>query len=306
MQIINDEKGAGIRMKKEHAGLIEPIELKERFFLHYGVRHPEYYYFHAHQGMELLLIHQGQGQIVIGDKLEHVGSGSLMLFQPYQLHRIHMSAGFSYERSVLLFDPSTLDAKLESFPALQRFFRMLWRSELPAQHYSLGELEREAKLALMHGDQAIQAAVADRRLEEMTLTAISLLQLIRRVFPADASDMDYFSQIPRTMGYTEKAIQWIEAHFTEEFQLARLAEELYVSPSHVSRLFHQETGATLTEFITARRLREACLLLAATKLSVREISLRVGLTNVPYFGKLFRRNLGMTPLQYRNSRSSGE
>lgn len=293
-------------MNKEHTGLIEPIELKDRFFLHYGVQHLEYYYFHAHQGMELLLIHQGQGQIVIGDRLENVGPGSLMLFQPYQLHRIHMNAGFAYERSVLLFDPSTLDARLQPFPALQRFFRMLWCSELPAQHYPLGELERDARLALMLGDQAVQAADADRRLEEMALTAISMLQLIRRTFPADALNREDWLQAPRTMGYTEKAIQWIEAHFTEEFQLARLADELYVSPSHVSRLFHQETGATLTEFITARRLREACLLLAATRLSVREVAQRVGLSNVPYFGKLFRRNLGMTPLQYRNSRSSGE
>lgn len=293
-------------MNKERAGLIEPIELKESFFLHYGVRHPEFYYFHAHQGMELLLIHQGRGQIVIGDKLEAVGPGSLMLFQPYQLHRIHMSADSSYERSVLLFDPGTLDARLQPFPALQRFFRMLWRGELPAQHYPLGELEREARLALMHGDQAIQAADTNRRLEEMALTAISMLQLIRRAFPANELNKDDWSQAPRTMGYTEKAIQWIEAHYTEEFQLARLADELYVSPSHVSRLFHQETGATLTEFITARRLREACLLLAATGLSVREVALRVGLSNVPYFGKLFRRHLGMTPLQYRNSRSSVE
>lgn len=291
-------------MNKEHAGLIEPIELKERFFLHYGVQAPEFYYFHAHQGMELLLIHQGEGQVVLGDALEHVGPGSMLLFQPYQLHRIHMSDTSSYERSVLLFDPTTLDARLESFPALQRFFRLLWRSELPAQHFRLGEREGEARLALQQGAQAIQAADTDRRLEEMALTAISLLQLIRRVFPAGAADMEYLSRAPRTMGYTEKAIQWMEAHYTEEFQLGRLADELYISPSHISRLFHQETGATLTEFLTARRLREACLLLAATELSVREIAHRVGLANVPYFGKLFRRHLGMTPLQYRNSRTS--
>lgn len=293
-------------MNREQAGLIEQIELKESFLLNYGVRLPDYYYFHAHQGMELLLVHQGSGQIIAGDQLVHAGPGSLLLFQPYQLHKIHMNADAPYERSVFLFEPATLDARLTAFPSLQRFFRVLWQSELPVQHFPLGELESEAKLTLASCAQAIQAADPEQRLEELSLTAIVLLRLLRRAFPAVAAELTSLAARPRSMGYAEQAIQWIEAHFAEDFQLGRLADELYVSPSYISRLFHQETGATLTEYITVRRLREACILLAATELPVREIALRIGLTNMPYFGRLFRRNFGMTPMEYRKRRRAGE
>ncbi|WP_168120471.1 AraC family transcriptional regulator [Paenibacillus sp. HB172176] len=289
-------------MNREHSGLIERIELKEQFFLHHRVRQSEYYYFHAHQGIEILFIHEGEGQVIIGDQLAQVSKGSLLLIQPYQLHKIHMRDELGYERSVLVFDPSAIDSRLAAFPALQRFYRSLWRSKLPVQHFALNGngLAPEAERLLTHCQGALQAAERERRLEEIALTVVALLQLLRRVFPSDETTLDDIASHPRSMRYAEKAMQWIEAHFNEEFQLSRLADDLFVSPSHLSRLFHQETGATLTEYITARRLREACLLLTATALSAGEIAGRVGLKNAPYFGRLFRRNIGMTPVQYRN------
>ncbi|MFB9277492.1 helix-turn-helix domain-containing protein [Cohnella cellulosilytica] len=292
-------------MKRVHAGLIERIELQERFFLNYGIRHSEFYCFHAHQGMELLLVHEGAGQVIVGDQLVHAQAGTLLLFQPYQLHKVHMRSDAVYERSVFLFDPAELDSRLDAFPSLQRFFRVLWRNELSRQHFPLGEHAEAAIQALAGCAQTLQGADRLRRLEEMSLAGIALLQLLRRLFP-EIEELASSPSRPRAMGNTEKAMQWIEAHYHEEFQLNRLADELFVSPSHLSRLFHQETGATLTEYMTARRLREAGLLLSATRLPVREIAERIGLTNVAYFGKLFRRNFGMTPVQYRNQAQNRE
>lgn len=282
------------------AGLIEPIALKDHFFLNYKSRHTDYFFFHAHQGLELLFVHQGIGQAIVGEQFVQVAGGSLLLFQPYQLHRIHMDPGVEYIRSILVFDPALVDSQLQAFPALRHFFRLLWQSELPAQHFALGELSGEASQVLATGAAALQTADSERRLEELCLMVIAMLQLLRRAFAAGEAMLPGLAERPRALRYAEKAMQWIEGHYHEEFHLHRMADELYVSPSHLSRLFHQETGATLTEYLTARRLREACLLLAATKLPVRDIAQRIGLSNLAYFGKLFKKHFAMTPVQYRN------
>ncbi|MDI4645138.1 AraC family transcriptional regulator [Cohnella hashimotonis] len=291
-------------MSSPSASLIETIELKNHYSLNYLSRHPDYFYFHAHQGMELLYVHQGSGQAIVGDQLVQVAEGSLLLFQPYQLHRIHMNAETAYVRTVLVVDPAVMDAQLASFPSLNRFFRQLWQGDLVIQHIALGEHAAEAELLLAHGAAAMRQAgdQSERQTEEWTLLFVGLLQLLRRLYTAAGGQVSGPDAPLRNLRYAEKSMQWIESHFQEAFDLSRMAEALFVSPAHLSRLFHLETGTTLTDYLKARRLREACLLLAATSLPVRDVARRIGLTNVPYFAKLFKKHVGVTPLQYRISR----
>ncbi|MFD2878690.1 helix-turn-helix domain-containing protein [Paenibacillus rhizoplanae] len=63
--------------------------------------------------------------------------------------------------------------------------------------------------------------------------------------------------------------------------------------------FHQETGGRLVDYLTARRLKQACRLLETTDLTVERIGRTVGFPNSSYFNQLFKRVLGLSPLQYR-------
>jgi YesN/AraC family two-component response regulator len=105
----------------------------------------------------------------------------------------------------------------------------------------------------------------------------------------------------RSYRYSEMIMQWVEQHYTEEFNLEQLAEVLHLSKFYVSRVFRQETGESITDYMTARRVKQACRLLQNTSLSVEAIGCKVGLPNSSYFFQLFKRNIGMSPLQYRNS-----
>jgi len=295
-------------MSHAPAPLIERIELPERFYFNYRVEQPDFYYFHAHQGMELVFVHRGSGQAIIGDQLVQVNDDSLLLLQPYQLHKIQMKAEHGYVRSVFVFDPAVLDSRLGAFPGLQHFYRLLWKNDLPVQHIALkGQLADEMAWILANGHAALTAASGgERRLEEMALLAAALLQLLRRAFALEreGEELTLAADRARPIRTAEKAMQWMESHYQEEFRLDRLAAELFLSPSHLSRVFREETGATLTEYITARRLREACLLLSVSTLPVGEIAPRIGFANVPYFVRLFRRNFGVTPLQYRKKKQA--
>ncbi|TNJ64765.1 helix-turn-helix domain-containing protein, partial [Paenibacillus hemerocallicola] len=54
-----------------------------------------------------------------------------------------------------------------------------------------------------------------------------------------------------------------------------------------------------SEYVKARRLRQACVLLTMSELSVAEIGDSIGLENTSYFCKIFKENKGITPNQYR-------
>ena len=103
----------------------------------------------------------------------------------------------------------------------------------------------------------------------------------------------------RSMTHIETILQWVEFHYAEPFELDRIANELHLSKYHVSHLFKEETGRTVTEYLMARRIKEACRILTDSSLPVAEIGVRVGWPIPSHFSQQFKHWVGCTPLQYR-------
>jgi AraC-like DNA-binding protein len=82
--------------------------------------------------------------------------------------------------------------------------------------------------------------------------------------------------------------------------LQDVAGEVGMSQSHFSTVFAQETGITFTQYLTGLRIAKAKELLAATDMRSSEIAFQVGYNDAHYFSYLFKKNIGMTPGEYRS------
>lgn len=78
-----------------------------------------------------------------------------------------------------------------------------------------------------------------------------------------------------------------------------LADQLNLSPRYLSDLLKQETGKTGIELIHIFLIAEAKHLLTRTDTTVSEIGYSLGFENMPYFSRLFKREVGMSPNQYK-------
>jgi len=76
---------------------------------------------------------------------------------------------------------------------------------------------------------------------------------------------------------------------------------LNVSPSYLSTLFRKETGITLTEFVNRKRAEYGVLLLNTTSMQVQAIAQHCGISDINYFTRIFKKYIGKTPKEYRNS-----
>lgn len=74
-----------------------------------------------------------------------------------------------------------------------------------------------------------------------------------------------------------------------------------MSPSYLRHLFREQTGKTLTEYITELRISEAKKLLRSTDDSILSIALAVGFNDQSYFSKVFQKSVGTSPSRYRAS-----
>lgn len=99
----------------------------------------------------------------------------------------------------------------------------------------------------------------------------------------------------------QKVINHINLNLDTELSLKSLAAMCYISPSYLSNLFKRETGTTLIDYINTQRTQRAARLLVATKQSVAAIAAQVGILDVNYFARLFKKALGQTPTQYRRA-----
>ena len=76
----------------------------------------------------------------------------------------------------------------------------------------------------------------------------------------------------------------------------------YISPSYLSNVFKQETGQTLTDYISTQRMARAANLLRTTNATVASVAEDVGILDVNYFTKLFKSATGLTPTRYRREK----
>lgn len=94
------------------------------------------------------------------------------------------------------------------------------------------------------------------------------------------------------------AIQYANKHFTEDIGIEDMARAADLSVPHFSRLF-RELGRTPYQYIIWMRLRYARILLKQTTLNVEDIATRCGFQNASYFGKVFHKVIGVSPLTFR-------
>lgn len=104
---------------------------------------------------------------------------------------------------------------------------------------------------------------------------------------------------------TQKAIIKIDSDLTAHLSLNALAEFLNVNASYLSRLFKNDTGITLTEYVNHKRIEHGIFLLNTTMLQIQTIAQHCGIPDINYFTKLFKKQVHMTPTEYRENIQKG-
>ena len=99
-----------------------------------------------------------------------------------------------------------------------------------------------------------------------------------------------------------KAIEYIEKNYSDKITLKAMADELYISPNYLCRLFKHHTNKNLMEYITAHRMNKAKEYLKDIQYKVSEVAKMVGYTDTKYFSSTFKKTFKMTPLEYRNGK----
>jgi YesN/AraC family two-component response regulator len=99
---------------------------------------------------------------------------------------------------------------------------------------------------------------------------------------------------------TQQVMEYIHSFYNKQINKEELAAKLSTHPSHLARKFKEETKMTLTSYQQMLRINQAKHMLRTENLSVEEIAWTVGYEDPSYFARVFKKETGKSPSQFRD------
>jgi len=97
----------------------------------------------------------------------------------------------------------------------------------------------------------------------------------------------------------DEVIHFMHENIERKLTLADLACQAGLSTSHLSLLFHKKTYYSPLQYLNHLRIQKACQLLDFTDMKINQISPKIGFEDSLYFTRIFKKNMGLSPSEYR-------
>lgn len=107
---------------------------------------------------------------------------------------------------------------------------------------------------------------------------------------------------PYKNSLVEKFIKLVHAHYREERTIGFYADQMCITPKYLSKIVKENTGRSAGEWIENHVILEARTLLHSSDMSIQQIATTLNFPNQSFFGKYFKRIMGVSPKQYRQQK----
>ncbi len=248
---------------------------------------------HRHPEIEITFVQRGNGLRLIGNHLDKFADGDLVIIDRHLPHYWRMngpSRGYCIQ-----FDPelplsvwqsgSEISAILKPLRLSARFgLHISGRTGNAVQHQicKLPKLRPLARFSALLGILETLARAPERDRQTLASDNFHLPQ------PGDPHERAIAA-----------AVSLISAQFSAPLQLADILEAIPISRPTFSRHFKRSTGRSFITFLTEIRIAHACQELDTSRKSVTQIALDSGFNDLSHFNRMFRRQIGCSPLAYR-------
>lgn len=239
---------------------------------------------HHHDFLEISIILEGEARYFVDGRHVSLGAGHVMVFNPGAEHgEEQVEDTYSHQLHIGLSNILLDDLPRNFFPN-QRALLSLGKTQ-----YSI--LEKAWELTKEFTEQQ-----SDYQLMGKALIIEMLVMILRSIEHNQEQFKPRLSQTEkRQQNLVNHSIYYLENHHAEEITLEQLAQQLYVSPTHLSKVFREATGMSPINYLIQIRLKHANELLKVGELSIKEVASRVGYQDAYHFSKLFKKYYGVAP-----------
>lgn len=250
--------------------------------------------YHSHDYLEIAFMMSGTGKYRIDGVVYDVGEGDLIIFNPGMKHQGLVSDTVN---AMTEFFVGAADIRFKNMPA-----NVLPLPEEGPIIHTTGEL-RQKLFKICASMEAENTVCWQGRYFMMKAYLMQMILLIvkQQMQPVEVKTGCAFESVNKKY-VVEQIVNYFEDHYAEKISLDQIAENMYLSPFYISRIFKSETGDTPIRHLINIRLEKAKeLLQEGFAGSIQEVAERVGYDDAYHFSKLFKKRYGMPPSQIKKA-----
>lgn len=255
---------------------------------HFSVKYP-----HRHDFFEILYLLKGSGYHVIDSNKYEIKPPCVFFLSPGQAHKLELSNDiegyiFIFTADFYLLNRSNQNSLIE-FP----FFYTIQQDNPPLL------LENESDIRFL--ENLFRQSIAEiSRPGDYSLEMLrSILDLILTTCTARYQVSENVLNKGKGQILVKRFFHLVEENHQKNLSLSDYSGMIGVTPNHLTQTVKLLTGKTSSQIIKAKQLLEIKRLLVHTNLSVSEIANHLNFDDQSYFTKFFKRETGLTPVQYR-------
>lgn len=250
---------------------------------------------HWHTTAEIIMPLQNGYTVTMSETTYHLKENEILIIPPGELHELTPPEAGT--RLVLLFDLSSLN----KFKGFTRLF----------SSFSFSGLITPETMPEIHAqERALLLQIAEEYAQGEELSELAVLSLLIRFFVLFARHNTGplpTAAVPATQPnkqreYIEKfniIFDYLENHYMEDITLEGVAAQIGFSKFHFSRLFRQFTDTSFYDYLCARRIKAAEILLLDPNLPITEIALQSGFASISTFNRVFKKFKKCTPTEFK-------
>lgn len=255
------------------------------------------YPMHWHEEMEIVLVEDGEFDEFVDLQTYHVKKGDIIIINPCLIHSFRASDGIRTKFRSVIFNMSMLISNNTDACSIKYFTPFMEKMYFNPVVISPNAAHYEELYRTVHS--MINMYDEQREFYEVRIKA-ELYNLFYLLFSYFFDPMDYDPGIKDTTTRNIKTIlDYIGDNYTEPITIDELAEKVGLSKHYFMRFFKKYLGMTCIEYINDYRLNVAANLLLTTSCQITEVASRVGISNLSYFNRIFKKKFAMTPKEYR-------
>lgn len=119
--------------------------------------------------------------------------------------------------------------------------------------------------------------------------------------PDDEKEEEHIDENPAGKFIVKNAVRYIEEHYQEKLKLSDVADQVYVSQWHLSKLLNKHMEQNFSEILNNVRIEKARVLLQDPALRIGDIAEQVGFLDIAHFSRVFKKQVGKSANDYRNT-----
>jgi len=257
--------------------------------------HPSYEMpFHWHTEYEIIVVREGEIELAVNDRSEILRKGDVLFLSDGTLH------GGAPKGDGTVYDCIVFDGGIVTKNSTAGEIREIFRHGRTVRSFmSLADYPEISLCARNLADALIDAETEISGGGEIICLGL-ILQFFGNVIRYGCCENGY-TETNRHISRLKNALAYMEEHYPEKVTLEDLAEAAGVTPKYLCRSFCSLTGKTPISYLNEYRIDCACELLRTTDDSMLEIAGLCGFSDQSYFVRLFKRQKGITPGQYRSN-----